>query len=241
MKYNLQNRIGIETFQKLDTPEKSYFLGFLWADGSLTKDTIQLEILSSDALKILPSISKIGDFLTSSRCRSVSNKPTTKIAIYNRDLSKYLRETLDYQTKSISAPTKVLSIIPEKLHRYFWRGYFDGDGSFSKTRTKKNPNWFSYRVEIVSTFEQDWSEFRKLLNSLNIIARFSQRLRSNGHRHSAVAINRKDSVLKFGQYLFDELYDGIGLPRKFEVYQSFLSFLKSPLFQHRNSAIPTIA
>jgi LAGLIDADG DNA endonuclease family protein len=229
MKYNLLNRINEKTFKIIDSPEKAYFLGFLWADGHVNKNSLNLEILTSDAMDILPALSKIGDFLVSQRFRSNSSKEQTSIRIYNRKLARYLLEELNYVNKSTSSPSKVLNTIPANMHNYFWRGYFDGDGSFSKSKTN-NPNRFYYRMTIYSTYDQDWLEFEKLSQTLGFNFSLERKVRKTKHSYSLVNLGEKQSVLKLGGYLYNN-YDYIGLKRKFKIFQDFLTTLQERKFQ----------
>jgi hypothetical protein len=221
MKYKLKNRICQETFKQINSPEKAYFLGLLWADGSLDKNSICIELKESDMKDLLLMFKKIGDFLISTRVRSNSFNKQCAVKIYSRKLSKFLQENYSYSKKSIVAPSYILSLIPEDLRRYWWRGFFDGDGSFSKNKTKR-PNYFYYRMTIYSTFEQDWKEFKLLSDKLKFRFSLERKIRKTGHKYSLVNLGCKDSIKKFASYIYFNKYDGIGLKRKYNVYKDFL-------------------
>jgi intein/homing endonuclease len=119
-------------FDNIDA-NKSYILGFLWADGYIN-NRIETTIKSSDFNNIYNIFSKSGDWKQLHRDRH--SKQTGKIYkssslyYYGKETYNFLYEN-DYKIKSSTQPTKILNIIPKEYHKDFYRGYIDGDGSFS--------------------------------------------------------------------------------------------------------------
>lgn len=114
-------------FSNIDTEEKAYWLGFLYADGSVAVETnnIELCLQLSDA----KHIEKYRDFLSakqkigkdSYRCRISTGHKNFK-----RDLIKWgctPRKSL----------TVTLPNIDKNLMKHFVRGVFDGDGCISRS------------------------------------------------------------------------------------------------------------
>ena len=97
-----------------------------------------------------------------------------------------------------------MNTIPDNLKHYWWRGYFDGDGSIRKD---------GKRLEISSGIKQDWSFISKLPNIKFSIQRNAYLNKKSGK------INSCSKILAFGENakLFtDYIYNGeiFGLERK---------------------------
>lgn len=220
MKFNLSNRITEKTFKIIDSKEKAYYLGFLWADGTITKTDVSLEILESDGALLLNSFKKIGHFNTYSRQRSNSKNKQINIRLYCTALATFLKQGLGYDKKSIDAPVKVLNHIPNKFHKYFWRGYFDGDGCISKIKGSLN----RYRIFIYSSYDQDWSSLQNIGESSGFNFKVFRKVRPKGHKFSFMCLSSVENITNFCNYIYGKDYDGLGLQRKFQKYSDFVSF-----------------
>lgn len=137
---NKQNRTKFNenVFDSIDTEEKAYWLGYIFADGTISshksetkerfafelctceKDRNHLEKFNSfigyEGINIKEGKVKLGD-KTFTRYRWV---------IGNRHLWEALNSLGCVPNKSLILK---FPIIPENLKRHFIRGYFDGDGS----------------------------------------------------------------------------------------------------------------
>jgi hypothetical protein len=147
-------------FNNIDTEEKAYWLGFLYADGAMNKKQSSLEL----SLQVTDSshIEKFIKFLEcdrtvkkdSFRCRfSASSK-----ILYN-DLNR-LGCTFK-KSFTIQFPQ-----LPYVLIRHFIRGYFDGDGSITRAR-KTDSSYTSISLCSGSSvfIKSIISEFNKHTNS----------------------------------------------------------------------------
>jgi hypothetical protein len=123
-KYDINENI----FDVLDTEEKAYWLGFLYADGSITdhrcvsvhlaeKDENHLEKFSN----FIYGCNRIRDYLTEDGRRIVY------LHVYNKQLSSRLIELGCVPNKTFVL--KFPEWLEENLVSHFVRGYFDGDGS----------------------------------------------------------------------------------------------------------------
>ena len=138
-----ENKIVFETinenmFNTIDTEEKAYWLGFLYADGYLNPKNYQMEVSlkQEDVLHL----EKLKEFL------NIQSKITTReITIKNK---KYKSVRLSFANKNMfndlinlgCTPAKSLTLIfpnnnlvPPNLKRHFMRGFIDGDGSLVYT------------------------------------------------------------------------------------------------------------
>lgn len=116
-------------FEVIDTPNKAYFLGFLYADGSVTDDdtnikyTINLIIKKSD-IEIVESFRNELKTNQVICVRDVDN--TVGIRISSKKMVKDLVRLgcMQAKTHKLEFP----EWLRDGLIRHFIRGYFDGDG-----------------------------------------------------------------------------------------------------------------
>lgn len=191
----------------------AYLLGFLWADGYIQDKQygVRCEIVSEDAA-FLSDIFKELPFKSHIRKRKSTWKETTTFYLNDKKVFNHF-VSLGYTTKSVDAPVKPLLEIPEYLHSYFFRGYFDGDGCFY---FKPNPNKLTQFI-MCSSYNQDWSSVIKLFDNLNIKYGLQNQICKNTNSSSKIRVTNKKDIIKLGEYIYKD-YDGIGLKRKYDKY-----------------------
>ena len=136
-------------------------------------------------------------------------------------LAQFLH-SLDFREKSYKSPSKLLDLIPEKLHSYFWRGYFDGDGCFTFTGK------YHRRFFITSSYEQDWLDFENLMKRLNIqkyrISKVidTSKSKDKPSKCSRCGSSNKEDIKKFFNYIYQNYdKDKIGLSRKHDKFKEW--------------------
>ena len=122
----------LRIFETIDTEEKAYWLGFLYADGSVSSKEHKIELgLAEQDLK---QIEKFRDFI--GIMNKISYRSTTKSYRYSFR-SESCKEDLIKQgcvpKKSLILNFPTENQVPKNLIRHFIRGYFDGDGWFTNT------------------------------------------------------------------------------------------------------------
>lgn len=157
------NRQDVSRFLQPTDPFVVYFLGFFWADGTIRKNKPRMtfKIKKVDFNDLLPHIHRLGDFWRYGEAVPLNPKWSTLsiLSVTHRDLWAFLKNH-DYLIKSGTSADKILSIIPDHLKHYWWRGYFDGDGSMSKIRGGV--------LSFNSGLNQDWSFVHSLGKVLDI-------------------------------------------------------------------------
>lgn len=228
-KHPSMQKINPEQFWNIEKKEIAYFLGYFWADGSIYYKkqkmgevfSITLEINSEDARDIHNIMLNIGKWAVNFRKRQETWKETTTFSTNSKDIYKFLEEN-DYKIKSNTEPTKILEKIPQHLHKYFWRGYFDGDGGLNIYEWK---NKLISNIQFCSTFESSWQELSNLCNSLEIQNPYiRQEVSKKGHKCSKFSLVRKADMLKFCHFLMES---EIGLVRKSNKMKKFLEIYKN--------------
>lgn len=209
-------KIYTEKFLSPSDPQTCYILGLLWADGSIrgaNDNSVRLTLKQEDGENVIPIIKTTGNW----SIKKVQYKIHRNPVICFRCCDKIFHHFLvihDYYEKSYKSAEKIISIIPEDFRHYWWRGYFDGDGTLNKN---------NYGISITSTFNQDWS-FLNLLPS-NVSYKIKQYQRSVGGKiqsYSRAVMWGRENVLTFLNYI----YAGprFGINRKYTRYQNKLKF-----------------
>jgi predicted nucleic-acid-binding protein len=124
---NIDVGLKYDIFNKIDTYEKAYWLGFLYADGYVDEKKNGIEL----CIKDYEHMEKFKEFLNT-RC-SICNKIAMgntyyRLSIRNKNIVKDLVKSGCFQAKSCKIKFPDESILPKDLINDFVRGYFDGNG-----------------------------------------------------------------------------------------------------------------
>lgn len=202
------NRADISWATDLKDPFAIYFLGYFWADGSITsekKHRIKFKIVTSDYdAAIKPHLNRIGgDSWNQKEYRDARNphwSPTFVLDTTHRELWKFLND-YDYRIKSGASADKILAAIPPELRHYWWRGFLDGDGSVATYG----------RITFNSGLNQDWAFADQLGRELDI--NFTLERSDRGSRGgSKMSVGNFVYVKKLVNYLYQG--EKFGLERK---------------------------
>ena len=137
-KYPIQE----DFFDVIDTQEKAYILGLLYADGynNTDRNSINLSLKESDK-EILDKITKLIQpskplrYINTYKARQKegfeNSQNQYRLVITNKHISQRLVELGcgKAKTHNLTFPTE--EQVPSCLIRHFVRGYFDGDGCIS--------------------------------------------------------------------------------------------------------------
>lgn len=124
-------------FDKIDTPNKAYLLGFITADGAVTGKPnkkpggCSIEVKESDSELLLFARSEINPSASIIDCnykKKCNKKVTFNSVKLCEELSKY--GIVKNKSKTIKRVPKEL--IPQHLLCYYFRGLIDGDGCIHK-------------------------------------------------------------------------------------------------------------
>ena len=195
-----------ETFANVNTKEIAYVLGILWAEGWIQANSdysVNIKMIEEDFIEILPIFYTLGEW-KQYRYSPKNRKPTIQLRVSGKSLVDFFL-TMNYQTKSNYPATKILSIIPESLKKYWWRGYFDGDGHIHSSHP--------YRIQFTSSWDQDWSFLPNIP--------FHVYVTRGKHSYSKAMIWKKSEIIQFGTMIWKD-WDGIGLSRKYNEFSKLI-------------------
>lgn len=130
---NRQNERGTNhsLFKNIDSEEKAYWLGFLFADGNVHSTTNQISI----GLKISDynHLEKFKKFIGANNKISINKKTKScRYQFFSKEMKKDLINLGCIPKKSLVLKFPDEYVIP------FIRGYFDGDGCLSYNRKSKS-------------------------------------------------------------------------------------------------------
>lgn len=194
-------------FEEKIIPELSYFLGFFWADGTISrKSTLIIEILHEDGEIIKSTFNEIFPFSIRYRERN-GRKPQMIFSVSDKKVGELL-ESLGKYPKSSENHRKIFNYINDDLMWiYFLRGLIDGDGNFYINEKEKYAQF-----TLASSFNQDWSFLLENLKNFN--PNITQTSKDTGNS-SVLRITGRENIINFIKYLrYDDIT--IGLLRKQE-------------------------
>lgn len=202
-----QYEINNEYFKEIDSYEKAYWYGFIWADGSVGDNSFGLALQCRD----LYLIERFRDCISSThKIRKHNKYKTNCFSFTNKRFVQYLNKLNVIRRKTYSNLTPIIS---DEYFFSFLLGLFDGDGHFKKyggfsiTSNPATANWVKDNI-------------KRLLN-VDCKIRLTQSFAIK------VELDKKFEVMK----VFKEMYKNIDfyLFRKFEKILKYNS--KKPTFK----------
>ena len=203
-------------FECIDTPEKAYCLGLMYAYGYGHQEryTVGLGLIDKEHIeKFLVALGAPMHTITECQQKN-SSRPSYKAQIRDKKMFNDLVAWNVIPRKSFQE-IPFLDLHDEELMRNFIRGYFDGDGSFTFSMTKGN-----FKVSFVGnrTF---LSGLRAYLHKDNIS--LIKEKRSN--ITYAFALSGRKQVPQFLTWLYTNSSDSTRLKRKYDKYCELMNYL----------------
>lgn len=186
-------------FDNINTEEKAYWLGFLYADGSQNGNAFQMCLKIDDKHHLEKFRTAINAEHTVKEIIKKNHK--AGIAALFQISSKYFCQSLQncgcVKNKTFIAK---FPIIDPNLYRHFIRGVFDGDGTIGIMNKK-----YAYKKwSIYSASREFGNKISKILQQANIKVKFYQRIYKDDCKPGYnVEIHRKDEFTKLYFYLYD--------------------------------------
>ena len=114
-------------FKKIDTEEKAYWLGFLYADGYVNIEKgIELTLAEYDYDHLVKFRKFMGDESIDISYKNSAN--AYRVCIHSKEIASDLVNLGCMQAKSLILQFPSEEQVPNHLINHFMRGYFDGDG-----------------------------------------------------------------------------------------------------------------
>lgn len=222
MKYHFNE----DYFKDIDTEDKAYWLGFIYADGCIRENQgrgknkglgLEISLKESDRGHLAKFISDIGcndESIIKKKIVKLKGKEYTsyKIVINSTKMCRHLISKGVFLRKSLKLIFPTKSIISDKYINHFIRGYFDGDGNIGIRNTHRYAN--NPRVTFIGT--EDFlillkAIFEKDLSVTNVKLQMKRGSKAFSYQKSS---NDARKILKY-------MYDGasIYLDRKYKIFK----------------------
>ena len=210
-------------FETIDTEDKAYWLGFIYADGNVHSKETRLRIMlhTRDAEHLFSFLNCI-DSNQKTNLRRIGEQEYIGVEIARMKLAKDLIEKGCVPSKTFKLQFPSESILPRNLQRHFIRGYFDGDGCLStRFRPLKTGVYLDCVFKLLGTHHM-------LENIIRVIPIDNIKLKKN---------TRSEGIYEFMVYdpkkiivLMDYLYEDCQffLRRKHDKYISDIKHYKKP-------------
>jgi hypothetical protein len=203
-------------FKNIDTQEKAYILGYMYADGCVHKNKLKLTLHRQD-LHILKRIKK--ELKYTGTIYGIKDKYVT-LSIVNKKLTSYLKNVgvVERKTYKIRFP----DFIKDELIQNFIRGYFDGVGCIMLKKIKTrigNSGVVSISIASNKEFLEGMSKY--LYNKLNI------KIRPRDTKRGVYILRTGGNIIttKILNYMY--LNSTIHLQRKYKKYKRSESIIKT--------------
>ena len=221
--YEITNRrysVDFSYFDIIDTEEKSYWLGFLFADGYIRerkngnslelklgiKDKSHLELFK----KAIKSEHKIVEGHNKVKYKGgISISHLCSLSIYSNKLveSMKLQGIHSRKTYTIEKPS-----VPKNLMRHFIRGFFDGDGCLSFNEDTKRG------IVSIVCVSVDFRNFIKdfMINECKVNNIYED------NKRGYIQLQSKFDIVVFLSYIFKK--SNIHLNRKKQIYDNYKKY-----------------
>lgn len=198
-------------FSNINTKEKAYWLGFLFADGYNSGKEIEFCLKEKDKYavehfkKAIDSKHKINKKIIKLNQKSfIAYRISIKSTIMANDLIKL--GCVPKKSLIIEFPA-----IDQHLHSHFIRGYFDGDGCIYKTKKEQ------IMISFCSGSNSFLVELSNILKSNNILVKKIKK--DKRHNLYSFSISLKSTSL-FLSFLYKDSTEETRLDRKYSFYKN---------------------
>lgn len=226
-KYNFNENF----FETIDTEEKAYWLGFLYADGYVTSAGkysfyVGLSINSQDRDHLikfnecLNSNVPIHDYISASGYKV--GTPYSRLLLSGETMYKNAikQGVVEHKTDILKPPK-----LSKHLIRHFIRGYFDGDGCLTfHNKKKKTTVSTEFAIKILSTKEM-LDYFKDFIEENNIAKIKRYYKRKPEQTVQSLEISGNQQVKSFTDLIYQDAH--IYLDRKYKRYQILINYLNS--------------
>jgi hypothetical protein len=220
-KYSLNERY----FEAIDTREKAYLLGFLFADGSVHGNYVSVAIHRKD-VEILEFLMKE---LGSNQPIAIYNENYVRVGIHSRKLVEDLGILGLVQNKTYKTNC-LIYLKSKKYFNSFLLGFFDGDGSIYTSKNKTN----DYTINFSSNCSI-LKELSEALKEIDVTTSAIRRRNKDSEYSGMLDIKGRINIDKLMLFMYNEA--PFFLKRKRERFEELNRNALSGKIHYRGSGI----
>ena len=222
--------INEDIFDNIDTEEKAYWLGFLYADGNVCGS--QYRVRLSLAKEDIEVVQKFSNFIFGQERIKNYIQPKNRQSSQNLVYVDVCNKHVALQLPKLGCPPKKTFIITfpewldEKLYNHFIRGYFDGDGCLSNYKEKQIGRGKLTKGLIISEYDKahfsvlSTKEFLESLQAvfitLNISSGINKRHKNRKNNNYTLYVSGNQQIARLMDWLYKDAT--IFLQRKHNKY-----------------------
>ena len=225
-------------FDKIDTQDKAYYFGLLYADGCNYEDSglIKIDLIEKD-VELLQTFAndikytgEIKHYYTdiekifSDDDRVYKCQPMTRLSFRSKRISEQLAIKGCVSNKSAIGLFPKEDIIPNDLLRHFIRGYMDGNGGSSFWIDNKNTGHKKFQIHCCGTTDiiNNLSDIFKC--KFNCKPATTKRFEDRDNNNLQLCIDGNKVVCKILDWLYSDAT--VYMQRKYEKYIILLDEIK---------------
>lgn len=228
-KQNKKYDFNEDYFEIIDTPDKAYFLGLLYADGwvATENNTIGIELQKRDGyiLTIFKNYLNCNKPTKTIKSKNINHSEKEVLLLYSLKTKKDLIKLGCICNKSLILKPPTEEQVPENLLSHFIRGYFDGDGSISLNKFNGGRITFVGTLEVINFLKGIFN------NKLGLNTSSLYNITKNKNTF-VISINKRNDIIKFKQYLYKDCKN-LYLTRKKEKFE----YLNPIIFKEKQKCL----
>ncbi len=217
-------------FKDIDTEEKAYLLGLIASDGHIrhthNQHKIQITLTDLELLEKFKKCINANNKIDSYRekgTHQIQNRLTISSVEMIHDLERYKLSGRK------SRRTHIPKEIPYNLIKHFIRGYFDGDGSISIDKRRRN----FVTATITSSSQEMLQQIQSHLKENNLIRNGKDFIEADNRGNCwYIRLSKREEILNFLGFMYKDSL--IFMERKMKRY---LEFLDRPIRIKPNSCL----
>ena len=214
-------------FTEIDSEIKAYLLGFIAADGCVSKkdNTIRIGLQYIDVyvLKLIQEYICPENIIKYTDYKPDQRSPKYELYFNSIQIKKDLSRYGIVPNKTFASFN--LENIPKKFRKDYIRGYFDGDGcfyvAFDENFSKKG---YSLNIRVCVNFTNSTAEILKSiqdeLKEQNIDFILEEKISTSNKIYYVLAAYNQEKLLQFGSYIYDNA--NFFFMRKYLKYKTIL-------------------
>jgi len=202
-------------FEEINTADKAYFLGLLYADGNvyLKRNRVQITLAEEDSYILTEFAKRVGH-----NGRLYVDREFHKLIFDSKKMCQDLIKLGCVPRKSLILRFPTQEQVPDKILSHFIRGYFDGDGSIyfrSKNLQAKSVSFVSTKefLMVLKTVL-----FQESIDSSDFLVRYKNKPDSAGE----IRFGDKKGVKRFSEFIYKDC-ENLFLKRKKEKFSYEIS------------------
>ena len=203
---------NVNIFNCIDSEDKAYWLGFLYADGCIASNRNTVEIaLSIEDIEHLYKFKKFMDSEHPITTRHMKLGEACRIAIRDDVLKNDLVNLGCVPKKSHILKFPTYKQIPKEMINHFIRGYFDGDGSIVNTEKTRE-------INIIGTYDL----LNGICEEIGISNDRIYKLNKNAKTIFRIVCSGKNDIINILNYMYKD--SNIYLDRKHNKYLDLINY-----------------